>query len=157
MGYKTKRKKVVGTDITNSTTQHSNGKIRHTRSTKTGNSTISTSRNSNGSMRVTKTQRSNGYTYRSQKTYGTTSRRRSRSSGGGEIGILGFFGILLLGGLLWLNETFPVFTHYLLYFLVGIFALGVIAWIIWTIWIFRYLILGIGFLIGTFYFWNKFL
>jgi hypothetical protein len=159
MAFKTKRKKVDGTSITNSTTQHSDGRIRHTKSTTYGNTKISTSRNTNGSMRVTKTQKTvGGFTHRTQKTYGTPYKNnRRKSSGGGGIGLLGFFGIILLLGILWLNENFPVFTSYLLWFFGGLLALAVSVWLIWTAWIFRYVI-GFGAVISlVIYLYSKYL
>ena len=158
MGYKTKRKKIKGTNITNSTTQHSDGRIRHTRTAKTGNSTISTSRNPNGSLRVTKTQRSNGYTYRSQKTYGSPTRSRTRKkSGDMNIGLFGFLTIVFILVLMWMSKTFPIFTEYFLWFMFGVIVIGVVAWIVWTLYILRYFIFYAGVIFSLFYLWSKYL
>ena len=76
MAYKKTRTKHGNT--TNTVTQHSNGKVRHTQTVKNGNFTTSSSLNKDGSVRRTTTQNVNGWTHRKTETYGKVSKPKSR-------------------------------------------------------------------------------
>lgn len=76
MAYKKTRTKHGNT--TNTVTQHSNGKVRHTQTIKNGNFTTSSSLNKDGSVRRTTTQNVNGWTHRKTETYGKVSKPKSK-------------------------------------------------------------------------------